>query len=70
MVERFTTLNASFEPLRRFIEQDPELALRILTSKKGPVQERMIAAAHGLLADQVEAGKLTPRSTSTRSPTC
>jgi AcrR family transcriptional regulator len=59
VVERFATLNASFEPLRRFIEQDPELALRILTSKKGPVQERMIAAAHDLLAEQVKAGKLS-----------
>jgi AcrR family transcriptional regulator len=59
VVERFATLNASFEPLRRFIEQDPELALRILTSKKGPVQDRMIAAARELLAAQVEAGKLT-----------
>jgi AcrR family transcriptional regulator len=58
VVERFARLNASFEPLRRFIEQDPELALRILTSKKGPVQERMIAAARELLTEQAEAGKL------------
>jgi AcrR family transcriptional regulator len=60
VVQRFGRLNASFEPLRRFIEQDPELALRILTSKKGPVQERMIAAARELLAEQVAAGKLSP----------
>jgi AcrR family transcriptional regulator len=59
VVERFARLNASFEPLRRFIEQDPELALRILTSKKGPVQERMIAAARSLLEEQVAAGKLS-----------
>jgi AcrR family transcriptional regulator len=59
VVDRFARLNASFEPLRRFIEQDPELALRILTSKKGPVQERMIAAARSLLEEQVAAGKLT-----------
>jgi AcrR family transcriptional regulator len=60
VVERFARLNASFEPLRRFIEQDPELALRVLTSKKGPVQERMIGAARELLTEQVAAGKLTP----------
>jgi AcrR family transcriptional regulator len=60
VVGRFARLNASFEPLRRFIEQDPELALRILTSKKGPVQERMIAVARDLLAEQVAAGELTP----------
>jgi AcrR family transcriptional regulator len=59
VVERFAKLNASFEPLRRFIEQDPELALRILTSKKGPVQKRMIGAARDLMAEQVAAGKLT-----------
>jgi AcrR family transcriptional regulator len=60
VVERFDHLNASFEPLRRFIEQDPELALRVLASKNGPVQERMIAVARELLAEQVEAGALTP----------
>jgi AcrR family transcriptional regulator len=60
VVERFNCLNASFEPLRRFIEQDPELALRILTSKRGPVQGRMTAVARELLAEQIEAGALTP----------
>jgi AcrR family transcriptional regulator len=60
VVDRFAHLNAAFEPLRRFIEQDPELALRILTSKDGPVQGRMIAVARELLAEQVEAGRLTP----------
>jgi AcrR family transcriptional regulator len=58
--ERFERLNAGFKPLRRFVEQDPELALRLLTSKDGPVQERMIAVAHELLAEQVGAGALTP----------
>jgi AcrR family transcriptional regulator len=57
---RFIYLNATFEPLRRFIERDPELALRVLTSKDSPVQGRMIAAAHDLLAQQVEAGALAP----------
>jgi AcrR family transcriptional regulator len=60
VVERFARMNAAFEPLRRFIEQDPELALRVLTSKSGPVQERMIDAARELLAEQVAAGELTP----------
>jgi AcrR family transcriptional regulator len=60
VVDRFSHLNAAFEPLRRFIEQDPELALRILTSKDGPVQGRMIAIARELLSEQVDAGRLTP----------
>jgi AcrR family transcriptional regulator len=58
--DRFTHANASFAPLRRFIEQDPELALRILTSKQGPVQERMIAVARELLLAAVEEGTLEP----------
>ena len=58
--ERFDRLNASFPPLRRFIEQDPELALRVLTSKHGPVQARMIALCREVLAEQVEAGALRP----------
>ena len=60
VVERFVHLNATFQPLRRFIEQDPELALRLLTSKHGPVQERMIAVARELLDEQVAAGALEP----------
>ena len=56
--ERFERLNAEFKPLRLFLEQDPELALRLLTSKQGPVQERMIATARALLAEQIEAGAL------------
>jgi hypothetical protein len=58
--EHFIRLNAAFDPLRRFIEQDAELALRVLTSKNGPVQERMIAAARELLVEQVDAGELRP----------
>jgi len=60
VVSRFTRLNASFEPLRIFISQDPQLALRLLTSKDGPVQERMIGVALNLLTEQIEAGKLKP----------
>ncbi len=60
VVDRFTRLNAEFEPLRRFIASDPQLALRLLTSKDGPVQERMIAVARELLDEQVAAGKLEP----------
>jgi AcrR family transcriptional regulator len=60
VVERFIHQNAGFEPLRSFISDDPQLALRLLTSKDGPVQGRMIAVARELLAEQVEAGALTP----------
>ncbi len=58
--QHFIHLNAAFKPLRRFIEQDPELAMRVLTSKSSPIQGRMIAAARELIAEQVAAGALTP----------
>jgi AcrR family transcriptional regulator len=60
VVEHFTRINAEFAPLRAFISQDPELALRLLTSKQGPIQARMIAVARSLLDEQVEAGELNP----------
>src|SRR4029078_5256085 len=58
VVSRFTRLNASFEPLRIFTSQDPQLALRLLTSKDGPVQERMIGVALNLLTEEIEAGTM------------
>jgi len=49
-----------FAPLRRFISQDPEYALRLLTSKASPVQARTIAAVRGMLEREVERGALSP----------
>lgn len=58
--ERFDHMNANFTPLKRFLERDPELALRLVASKHGPVQGRMIAATRALLVEQVDAGALQP----------
>lgn len=44
-----------FAPLRRFIAEQPEYALRLLTSKAGVVQGRVIASMRALLAE--EAGR-------------
>ena len=57
----FIHANATFEPLHRFIEQDAELALRVLTSKNSPVQGRMVAATCEILDEQIQAGALSPR---------
>jgi AcrR family transcriptional regulator len=57
---RFVRLNAGFAPLKRFLQEDAELALRVLTSKRGPIQARMIGVARELLLEQVEAGALRP----------
>jgi len=56
--ERVIRAILDFAPLRRFIAQDPEYALRLLTSKASPVQARTIAALRGWLATEVEHGEL------------
>lgn len=50
----------SFTPLRRFIESDPEFALRVLTSKSSTVQSRNVELVRANVLDQVERGYLTP----------
>jgi AcrR family transcriptional regulator len=42
--------------LHRFLDAEPEAALRILTSKHGPVQPGLIAATDALLADEETRG--------------
>jgi AcrR family transcriptional regulator len=49
-----------FEPLMRFIEQDPEYALRVLTSKSSTVQSRCIEFLRGLIEAETAAGRLDP----------
>jgi hypothetical protein len=48
-----------FAPLRRFVRQDPEYALRLLTSKLGPVQGRAIERMRELLQYEVDQGALS-----------
>jgi AcrR family transcriptional regulator len=60
VIERYLESAAGFAPLRRFIEQDPEYALRVIASKHSPMQRRSIAAIRQLLEDQAAAGALTP----------
>jgi AcrR family transcriptional regulator len=49
----FGTLSATHEPLRRFIEREPEAALRVMTSKSSPQQRRVIAAWRDILDEGV-----------------
>jgi AcrR family transcriptional regulator len=60
VIERYLRSAAEFGALRRFIEQDPEFALRVIASKHSPMQRRSIAAMRDLLEEQVAAGALTP----------
>lgn len=47
-----------FVPLRRFLDEQPEFALRLLTSKAGPVQGRVITSVQALIQDAVADGSL------------
>lgn len=58
VVERALEQIHSFEPMRRFLERDPEYALRVLTSKESTVQLGSVAGMRDLLAEQVESGAL------------
>lgn len=58
--ERLMEEIRSFAPLRRFIENDAEFALRVLTSKSSTVQSRNVELVRQNLQDQVERGHLTP----------
>lgn len=49
-----------FEPLRRFVRSDPEYAVRLLTSKLGPVQGRAIERVRALLQHEADRGALEP----------
>jgi AcrR family transcriptional regulator len=46
------------KPLRKFLREDPEQALRLLTSKNGPVQARAIGRVRGLLDTEAATGAL------------
>jgi len=56
----YLTELAAFGPSRRFIERDPEVALRVLTSAKTPYQHRLIEALTEMIEEQVESAGYVP----------
>ncbi|HEX6390724.1 MAG TPA: QsdR family transcriptional regulator [Solirubrobacteraceae bacterium] len=46
--------------VRAFIEREPELALRLLTTRASPVQARSVTAVEELLGEEVAGGRLEP----------
>lgn len=60
VMERLLRSLGSAAPLRRFVAQDPEFALRVLTSRHSPVQHRCTLAITALVDELVDAGKMTP----------
>jgi AcrR family transcriptional regulator len=59
--ERFLRLTAEHGPTRRFVEQEPEAALRILTSREGVQHRRLIDAVRRRLELAAQEGDLRLR---------
>jgi AcrR family transcriptional regulator len=63
LLDTFDRLNRSFaeaSALREFVEQEREVALRIITSSAGNFQPRMVARIATLIDDEVRAGAYDP----------
>jgi AcrR family transcriptional regulator len=63
LLDTFDRLNRSFAEapaLHRFVEQEREVALRILTSSAGNFQPRMVARITALIEQEVDAGAYEP----------
>jgi AcrR family transcriptional regulator len=59
-VDHYTraTLKAPF--LRRFLEQEPETALRVITTKDSVLQARSVEFTRALIEEEIERGELDP----------
>ena len=60
VIERYLTALAGFEPNRRFIARDPELALRVLTGHRTSFQQRLIDATAQMIQEQVDTAGYEP----------
>jgi AcrR family transcriptional regulator len=59
VLERGMHAAHGFEPLRQFLHRNPQLGLKLLTSRHGPVQQRTIGRIRALLEEEVAAGHMT-----------
>jgi AcrR family transcriptional regulator len=53
-----TVNDAAF--MRSFLEREPEIALRVLTTKSSPLQARLADAVSEMISVEVDAGRLKP----------
>ncbi len=60
VMERFCELVLGADQFRTLLQREPERALRILTTRAGAVQGRMVSAVEYLLQREVDAGDLAP----------
>ena len=57
-IGRFAAMVHQADYLREFLRREPERALRILTTRAGTVQARLVGAIDALLQDEVSRGNL------------
>lgn len=60
VMEKLLHSLASATPLRRFVAEDPEFALRVLTSRHSPVQHRCTLGIKELIDHAAEADEMQP----------
>jgi AcrR family transcriptional regulator len=60
VLDWFMTAVTYHPSMRRFLERDPEYALRVLTAQQSVVRARMTTAIRQLVAEQQAADKLVP----------
>jgi hypothetical protein len=46
--------------MRSFLEREPEIALRVLTTKSSPLQARLVDAVSEMISGEADAGRLEP----------
>ena len=59
VLERGMRYAHQFQPLQQFLAKNPQMGLKIVASKHGPVQERTVANLEQLLKDEVAGGHMT-----------
>jgi AcrR family transcriptional regulator len=57
----FVRATAGFEPIRRFLEAEPDAGLRVLTSNRGVAEGRLIESLRATLDERVASGHLKLR---------
>jgi Tetracyclin repressor-like, C-terminal domain len=59
-LDRFVRVVLAAPFMRAFLEREPEIALRVLTTKSSPFAARLASAIEDMLAEEVEAGRIDP----------
>jgi AcrR family transcriptional regulator len=59
--QSFMEATAGFQPIRRFVEAEPDAALRVLMSNHGVQHQRLIAALRAVLEERAAAGHIKLR---------